>query len=159
VGASRWSYVTSYTGDVAESLRELQEKVLRDGDYCWWDEFGEYTPRPGSLEVLWASDGRWDSGTHSILDMDRVVASTDPPDWRDVAAYGAIRPLAEDSAARIFGTSRPSRAQFEAAAKDHASPRHVELAAEVTMRWSGLYVLLYEGGRATEVGFWGSSGD
>jgi hypothetical protein len=159
VGASGWSYVTPYRADVAESLRALQEKVLRDGDYYWWDEPGEYTPRPGSLEVLWASDGRWDSGTHSILDMDRVVASADPPDWRDGAAYGAIRPLPEDSAVRIFGTSRPSRAQFEAAAKDYASPQHDELVAEVTMRWAGLYVLLYEGDRVTEIGFWGISGD
>jgi len=27
------------------------------------------------------------------------------------------------------------------------------------MRWTGLYVLLYEGDTVTEVGFWGSSGD
>jgi hypothetical protein len=144
---------------VAGSLRELQEKVLRDGDYYWWDEFEEYAPRPGSLEVLWTGDGRWDSGTHSILDTDRVVASTNPPDWRDGAAYGAIRPVTQDAAVRIFGTSRPSRAQFEAAAKEYASPRQDELVAEVTMRWAGLYVLLYEGGRVTEVGFWGISGD
>jgi len=159
VGASEWSYVTPFLGDVAGSLRELQEKVLRDGDYYWSDDFEEYTPRPGSLEVLWASDDRWNSGTHSILDVDRVVASTDPPDWRDGAAYGAVRPVTEEAAVRIFGTPRSSRAQFEAAADDCASPRHAELIAEVTMRWTGLYILLREGDRVTEVGFWGFSGD
>jgi len=144
---------------VAGSLRELQEKVLGDGDYYWWDDFEEYAPRPGSLEALWAGEDRWEAGTHSILDMDRVVTSADRPDWRDGAAYGAVRPVTRDAAVRVFGTARPSRARFEAAADDYASPRHAELTAEVTMRWTGLYVLLYDGDTVTGVGFWGFSGD
>ncbi len=146
-------------GDVAAALRELQEQVLRDGGYYWWDELGEHDPRPASLEAWWASADRWESGTHSILDMDRVVAAADPPEWRHIADYGAVRPLSADGAVRLFGTSRPSRAEFEAVAGDYESPRYEEFMGEVTMRWTGLYVLLHEGERAAEVGFWGRSGD
>ena len=160
MGSSEWSYVTKYQGDAAVALRELQECVFRDGDYCWWDEFGEYEPRPESVEAYWANEGRWESGTHSILDIDRVVDTTDPPDdWVNPADIGTVRPLAADRVRRLFGTTRPTRAQFEALAKDYANPRHRELTGEVRVRWTGFYVLLHDGDTPTEIGFWGRSGD
>jgi hypothetical protein len=33
MGASGWSYVASYRGDVDESLQELRERVFRDRQY------------------------------------------------------------------------------------------------------------------------------
>jgi hypothetical protein len=69
----------AWLGDAAAALRELRERVFREGDYQWWDEFGEFEPRPDSVEGIWAADGRWRSGTHSILDIDRVADTTDPP--------------------------------------------------------------------------------
>ena len=159
MGASWWSYVTRYRGDVAAALRELQERVFDEGDYCWWDEFGDYAPRPTSVEQIWADPGQWASGTHSILDIDRAVDTTDPPGGVGNTEHGTVRPLAAASAARLFGTARPSRAQFEALAEDYANPRHREFISEVRARWTGCYVLLYDGDTPTEVGFWGYSGD
>jgi len=159
MGASGWAYVTRYRGDAAAALRELQERVFRDGDYQWWDEFGEFEPRPDSVEGIWAADGRWTSGTHSILDIERVADTTDPPGWEFGGDLGTVWPLAADRVEWMFGTARPSRAQFEALAMDYAHPLHAALMDEVGPRWTGLYVLLYEGETPTEIGFWGFSGD
>jgi hypothetical protein len=159
MGASWWSYVTRYHGDVAAALRELQERVFDEGDYYWWDEFGDYEPRPTSVDQIRTDPERWTSGTHSILDIDRAVDTTDPRNGVSSTDHGTVRPLAAASAARLFGTARPSRAQFEGLAGDHANPRHNEFISEVRARWTGCYVLLYDGDTPAEVGFWGYSGD
>jgi hypothetical protein len=58
------------------------------------------------------------------------------------------------------GTGHPSRAEFESLANDaEKNPRHRDFLDEDYMRWTGHYLLLYEGEVPTEVGFWGSSGD
>lgn len=160
MGASGWSYVTPYRGDVAESLRELRERVFRDKAYYWWDDFEEDEPRPAAIAGIWASEEMKQSGTHSILDVDRVVGTTEAPgggNWR--TDLGTVRPLAADAIVRHFGTAKPSRAQFEALADNPEAPGFAEFIGEVTMSWTGRYVLLYDNGQPTEVGFWGYSGD
>jgi hypothetical protein len=138
------------------ALQELRERVFRDREYFWWDDFEEDEPRPATIEGIWASEHMKDSGTHSILDVSRVVATTEEPSWDNWREdFGTVRPLAEDRVLRHFGTERPTRAQFEAL----TGPGHAEFICEVQMRWTGLYVLLYEGDAPTEVGIWGFSGD
>jgi hypothetical protein len=154
MGASGWHYVAPYHGSVAASLRELQEQVFRDRDYWWWDEFGDWEPVPASLEELWDRESGWDSGTHSILDI-REGIGVGRADWPDFQ----IRALAPDEVEALFGMALPSRAVFEALARDRDNPRYDQFWGAVTMRWTGLYVFLYEGDTPTEVGFWGFSGD
>jgi hypothetical protein len=154
MGASGWHYVAPYHGNVAAALRDLQERVFRERDYSWWDEFGDWEPVPASLEELWARESGWDSGTHSILDI-REGIDVGPVDWPDFR----IRGLDPDEVEDLFGTGRPSRDDFEALARNPASPRAAEFHGAVTMRWTGRYVLLFEEGKPTEVGFWGYSGD
>lgn len=158
MGASGWSYVTRYSGDVGAALRELQERVFLDGDYSWWDEFGEYEPRPGSVEEIWDSKQGWVSGTHSILDIDRGADTTGQPEPGG-DDHRKVRPLAADAVMSLFGTARPSPAQFKAIALDYAHPSHGALMAQVEVRWTGLYVLLYDEDTPTQIGFWGFSGD
>jgi len=154
MGASGWRYVAPYDGSVAGALRELQERVFRERDYWWWDEFGDWEPVPASLEELWDRESGRDSGTHSILDIRQGIgaASADWPDFQ-------IRALVPDKVEALFGTGRPSRADFEALARDRDNPRYDQFRGAVTMRWTGLYVFLYERDTPTEVGFWGFSGD
>lgn len=160
MGASGWSYVTSYRDDVAQSLRELRERVFRDKAYNWWDDFEEDEPRPATIDGIWASEYMKESGTHSILDVSRVVETTRAPSWDNAREdLGTVRPLAAGAIQRHFGTSQPSRAQFEALTDDPKAPGFAEFIGEVTMRWTGRYVLLYDNGQPTEVGFWGHSGD
>ena len=154
MGASGWKYVAPYHGDVAAALRELQERVFRERDYWWWDEFGDYEPVPASVEELWARESGWDSGTHSILDIREGIA-TDPEFWPEYRVWA----LAPDKVEALFGTTQPTRAAFEALAGDYGNPRRDGLWGAVRERWTGLYVLLYEGDAPTEVGFWGYSGD
>jgi len=152
--------MTAYRGDVAESLRELRERVFRDKDYFWWDDFEEDEPRPATIDGIWDSEMMKGSGTHSILDVSRVVATTDAAsedNWDE--DFGTVRPLAPGRVLRHFGNGRPTRAQFEALAGDYQAPGFMEFTGEVQMRWTGLYVLLYEGDTPAEVGFWGFSGD
>jgi hypothetical protein len=154
MGASDWHYVAPYHGNVAASLRELQERVFQERDYSWWDEFGDWEPVPASLDELWDRESGWDSGTHSILDIREGIGAgrADSPDFQ-------IRALAPDKVEALFGTGRPSRADFEAVARDRDHPRYHPFYGAVTMRWTGVYVLLYEDDKPTEVGFWGYSGD
>lgn len=161
MGASGWSYVTPFRGDVAASLRELRERVFQEKDYYWWDDFEEDEARPETIAGIWDSETMQETGTHSILDVDRVLATTDPPDWTNHDDYGTVRPLREDRIRHHFGTDQPTPAQFEAidASADDETRRAFH--DELTMRSAGLYVLLYEAGsdEPTHVGFWGYSGD
>lgn len=159
MGASDWRYVTPYHGDVAAALQELRERVFRDKQYYWWDLLEEDDPRPASIDGIWASQQMRESGTHSILDVGRVVTTTDLPDYRNPGDYGTVRPLAPDRVAHHFGTTHPTGAQFEALAMDISSPGHGDFINELTMRGAGLYVLLYDRETPAEVGFWGYSGD
>jgi hypothetical protein len=159
MGASGWSYVTPYRGDVSAALRELRERVFRDREYYWWDDFEEDGPHPGSIDELLSHGSVAESGTHSILDVNKVVATTDLPDWHRTEDYGTVRPLAPDRILHHFGTDRPSRSRFETLSKDQQAPGFIDFIDEVKMRGTGLYVLLYDGDTPTEVGFWGFSGD
>jgi hypothetical protein len=159
MGASGWSYVTAYRGDATESLRELRERVFRDKEYHWADDLDEGEPRPATIEGIWASEEMRQSGTHSILDMSRVVETTAPPGCdHSRADLGTIRPLAAERVIRYFGTGRPSRARFEELA-DGLDPASEDFITEVQMGDTGLYVLLYDEDTPTEIGFWGFSGD
>src|SRR5262249_2529984 len=114
MSASGWSYVTAYQGDAAESLRELRERVFRDKEYHWADEIEEDEPRPATIEGSGASEEMGQSGTHSILEVSRVVETTAPPSWDNRREdLGTIRPMAAERVIRYFGTGRPSRARFE----------------------------------------------
>lgn len=154
MGASGWHYVAPYGGSVAGALRELQERVFRERDYYWWDEFGDWEPVPASVEELWERESGWSSGTHSVLDM-REGIGIGPVEWPDYQ----VRGLDPAGVKALFGTALPSRADFEALARDHDDPRYTEFWGAVPMRWTGLYVFLSDGSTPSEVGFWGFSGD
>ena len=159
MGASEWTYVTPFRGDVAESLRELRERVFRDKDYFWWDDFEEDEPRPATIEGIWDNEEMKHSGTHSILDVSRVVDTTQAPSWDNWQEdLGTVRPLTAQQIIRYFGTERPTRAQFEALTADSMAPTTRKFMDEM-IRGTGRYLLLYDGGTPAEVAFWGFSGD
>jgi hypothetical protein len=146
VGASGWDYVAEYSGDPMAALQALREQVLASGDFLWDDENDYPAPRPSTLaelDEIRQDDDFWEVGTHSVLDVDRVVPSG--PDRE-----ATVQELPPDEARAAFGTTTPSRAQFEAAGLD---------VLPWGERWSGRYQLLYDGGRPTHIAFWGASGD
>jgi hypothetical protein len=166
MGSSHWSYAAPYTGDASTSLRALQERLIRDRDYYWYWAQGypgvEFRPWPESLDELWDCEDHWHSGSGSILDIQRVVDTTRPPsDFHFNDDYSTVRPASRDRIRRLFGTEKPTRAQFEALATDRQNPNHDSFWFEERMRWTGHYVFLYADGDDTpaEIGFWGDSGD
>jgi hypothetical protein len=147
VGKSGWDYVVEYRGDPAAALAELRAATLASGDFYWEDESEEHIgPRPETLAELDAfreDDEFWEIGTHSVLDVDRVIGSSE----RD--GDGTVRQLSEDEAVEFFGTATPTREQYEAAGEP--MPDHDG--------WSGFCQLLYADGHPTEIAFWGATGD
>lgn len=85
MGASGWGYVTPYRGSLEATLEALHdeafEELYGDGD--------EY----GSREELYADEEfMGEEGTHSILDVQRLVETTEPPQQRETD-YFTLRPL------------------------------------------------------------------
>lgn len=170
MGASGWEYRAPYAGSVEATLIAVQEQVLVSGDFIWpWDyvdpedrDEGEVVPRPSSLVGLNAAKENeefWGEGTHTILDIDRVIA-----DGTD--QVGAIRPLSSAELHQVFGTQQPSAADFDrvyqleqAAMAEWDPDRTGPLGDLEGERWSGRSIVIYEDGTPAEVYFWGFSGD
>jgi hypothetical protein len=169
MGASGWQYRVPYAGSVEETLIRLQEQILASDDYIWpWEgrddgpnpyadlfevEPSEDVPRPSSLADLNAAkeiEAFWEEGTHTILDVDRVIAAGD-----DQA--GAIRALSPQELSRVFGTVQPSAADFSRIHRDQwwTGP----LGDLLGESWTGRSLMIYSDGTSAEVYFWGISGD
>ncbi|MFI7349352.1 hypothetical protein ACIBSR_24270 [Streptomyces sp. NPDC049936] len=157
MGASGWNYITTYDGDVEAALATLQAGVFQE-------EYG-HDARYRSLEALYEDKEYMGSeGTHTILDIDTVVATDDPPTDSDIADYGTLRPLALDRVMYHLGTDRPSVEQYEdlIAASERTSgheENRQSLLGECQMRWTGYYVVLYSGDSPTHLWIFGFSGD
>ncbi|MGW1407422.1 hypothetical protein [Streptomyces sp. NPDC002403] len=157
MGAGGWDYVTGYDGDVEAALEALRTRLFRE-------QYGDGS-RYRSLEELYEdAEFMGNEGTHTILDIDRVVATDDPPTQSRPSDYGTLRPLALGRVVHHFGTDRPTVAQYEelvAAADDAASHEEHErsLLGECRMRWTGRYVVLYADDQPTHLGVFGFSGD
>ncbi|MGW4650786.1 hypothetical protein [Kitasatospora sp. NPDC004289] len=160
MGASGWNYVTPYRGGVGASLEALREEVFAR-EYGGGEEYG-------TIEELYADEEFMEEeGTHSILDIHRIVQSTERPQPSSAADYFTVRPLAPARLLVHFGTERPTVQQFEdAIARSYTRMQgrrpgdpDPSLLGEHEMRWTGFYVLLHTEGRPTHVGFFGASGD
>ncbi|GGW65606.1 hypothetical protein GCM10010503_48450 [Streptomyces lucensis JCM 4490] len=158
MGASGWEYVTPYEGTVEKSLEVLHARVFQElyGD--------DATYR--NLEELWQDEEfMGEEGTHSILDIDRVVHTPAAPSSHNVADYGTLRPLAHERVVHHFGTDRPTPARFEEVLAQAQTAigtpfdRPETLLDECRMRWTGVYVVLYTGDEPTHLGIFGFSGD
>ena len=168
MGASGWDYRVRFVKSVQESLVALQADVLARNDYIWpWEfdsedleeleelEDDEIIPRPTSLADLAAAkrvEEFWEEGTHSILDVERVTRADGPDE------FAAIRPLTAPELAQVFGTERPTAADFDPVrAPGPSGP----LEDFMGPRWSGRSLVIYGDDRESpvEVYFWGYSGD
>ncbi|MEU6535234.1 hypothetical protein [Streptomyces sp. NPDC047000] len=158
MGASGWEYVTPYRGTVEKSLEALHARVFQElyGDDTTYRD----------LEELWQDEEfMGEEGTHSILDIDRVVHTTTAPSNHNVADCGTVRPLAHERRVHHFGNDRPTVPQFEEllaqarAALGGGPDRADTLLDECRMRWTGVHVVLYTGDEPTHLGIFGFSGD
>jgi len=158
MGGSSWEYTVSFEVDVATTLAALHQQLFEQEFANGWADLGE----------LWQDEEFMGNiGTHTILDVHCIVDSSDAPDWRSGDDYNTLRPLAAERIRHHFGTERPSRRQYEALRAEQQLPPFeprtpqspVTLDDECRMRWTGRYLLLYDGAGPTDVAFWGYSGD
>ena len=87
--ASGWEYVVPYQEDLGAALAALHREVFEQGDYVKPSEWS--LPDPSSLDDL-KQERYWEflgnCGTHSIIDVFKVVPVDSDPD-----EFGTIRPL------------------------------------------------------------------
>lgn len=158
MGASGWEYVTPFDGSVERALESLHAQVFQE-------EYGDDDTYE-TLEELYADEEFMEEeGTHSILDIERVVHTSNAPSERRAEDFSTLRPLAPDRVAHQFGTDRPTPEQFQARldeayeARSGRTDSKGDLIDECQMRWTGLYVILHTGDEPTHLGIFGYSGD
>ncbi|MFI1170020.1 hypothetical protein [Streptomyces melanogenes] len=157
MGASGWDYIIRYDGDTKAALTALQDRVFEE-------EYGDHAHYRSIEDLYEDAEFMGNEGTHTILDIDRVVATDDPPTQSDMADYGTLRPLALNRVVHHFATDRPSVERYEqlvTAAHEAASyeEHQQSLLGECQMRWTGYYIALYTGDNPTHLGIFGLSGD
>ena len=119
----------------ATQIRGLRQATAKRGA-----KGGRHRPkRRGSITELLERAG--ESGTHSILDIERV--SEQP-------GFGVAAPLTADSLRQAFGTDVPTHDEVE---------RHWPDVAERLGRWQACYLVVYRDGEPHEYAFIGCSGD
>ena len=138
-----------YQPDFGAALKALQVRVFEDGDYYWHGEWApDRTTLPPTVKELWSDEWTQEAGTHSVLDVDRVVDVDDEDD------FGTVRPLSDVEVPHYFGTVRPTEADFEGAYREGTAD------TSVGERWTGRCTVLYSpAGHPVEIAFWGVSGD
>ena len=132
MGGWPYQYVVPFQDDAQAALDALRADVFARGDY-----YGSET-RPRNIKEAVARSG--DSGTRSILDIDRVSKKPD---------YLRAAPLTAEETARYFGGGQPTVKMIE----------ECEALWEELERGKARYVVAYEEGVPTELVFVGYSFD
>ncbi|GAA4264344.1 hypothetical protein [Dactylosporangium darangshiense] len=173
MGASGWSYVVEYQPDLEAAFETLQAKVFTEGDY-WWAVPGEwgksardYPNRPRTIDELFADERVQESGTHSILDMRRVLPDGEPQKfgWLDAAVTSPFEfdRLFAEYGEPEYGTIAPvtTAEALDRAGVEKVTRDHLEVIDDLAKhRWFGRCAVLHDAaGMPTEIYFWGWSGD
>jgi hypothetical protein len=144
--------------------------VLTTGDY-WWAVRGEFKPasayaeRPTTMDELFADERVQESGTHSILDMDRVLGEGERANlgWLGIGDPAeAMRAMQQGDEPDLATIERVSAQEALACAGVEKLTRaHVEAIDELAHhRWIGRCAVLHDdAGTPVELYFWGHSGD
>jgi hypothetical protein len=147
MGGEPWKTRAPFHPDIAHVLDETRHRVFRDGWYyqerpfATLEELDEFFLRDPREDEEWTGEGA--TGTQSILDI-RGVSSR--------IASGVAAPLADEKLRDLFGTTTPTSEQL-------TEERESELYEMLPTRGECLYVVVYEGGKPSEVVFYGYSWD
>jgi hypothetical protein len=172
MGASGWDYYTEYEADLQRAFEALQARVLAEGDY-WWAVEGKSASdcpdRPRTMAELFADQHVQQSGTHSILDMSRVLPVGEPPKYgwvgglEEVFRSGGGREAIERLGRPEFGTIAPvtPAEAIELVGTDRLTREHADALDNLPYhRGFGRCAVLHDAaGAPAEIYFWGASGD
>jgi hypothetical protein len=149
--------IVPFQQDIGTALDELRRQVFAVGKYLKPSHYGSVfnLPEPSSVDDLFQQEQYWEfmgtSGTHSIIDVPRVVPADFDGDEEE--EFGTIRLLSEDECTELFGSGRPDHAAYDLV---DGMRRHEYVTGG---RWTGRAVILWSGGAPNEIAFWGYSGD
>jgi hypothetical protein len=132
MGGVPWNYFVPFNSSVETALESLRQKVFASGD------FNRSELKPASIDE--AMENAAEEGTRSILD---IMMVGDAPDFCTVC------PLPDRELERLFGTAQPTHS---AVAECHDFYEDIE-------RGQGIYIVVYEGGKPSELFFAGYSFD
>ena len=164
MGASSWHYVVDYQEDVGAAFEALRLRVFEQGEFLdptqtleqILPRIGEIAPKevaaqyraklehwkanpPQTIDAL--LERAAESGTHSILDVERIATKS---------GFGNVRPLRADRIAELTGSAQPTLAQIEQAAYT---------ILEDVDRGEGVVLTAFDAGRPSSLVFLGISGD
>jgi hypothetical protein len=157
MGASGWEYVVRYQQDLGAALDVLRREVFASDEWVKPGSYGDVfdLPEPGSVDDLTEQEQYWEfmgtSGTHSIIDMHRVVPADFP---EDEEVFGTLRLLSDAESIGLFGVAQPGRAEYAPLAGSRRLHDYV-----TDGRWTGRAAVLWAAGAPAEIVFWGYSGD
>lgn len=159
MGASAWCYVEPYAGDIAAALagvrqREFERLFVRD---TYWDDLRP-ADRPftsvDELDDLLENEALGEEGTHTIIDVCELIDSDAYDDDR------TVRPLSDEESLEIFGTSKPTRKDFDRAQERYRARQPGASELWEMDRWSAWCRPLRDAdGVESAIVFWGRSGD
>lgn len=149
MGAEPWFYYVPYQPDVRKAMLELREREFRAGRYnpVIPSPAESPTANPGAQHDS-IDEAREDAdadGTRSILDMEDI--GTEPADPDD-PQFGIVSPIDPELLQELYETTQPT----------HAMVSDLEFLEDVG-RGTGVYIILYDKGKPSEICFAGYSFD
>jgi hypothetical protein len=131
-GSQLWEYCVPYQADLNKVLFELREREFKAG------RFYRSELKPKNIdEAIRIADAE---GTRSIIDIEKVSPT------RDIMA---ISPAPPEKLKALFGTDKPSHGMVENASKKLQHEFQVFL--ETYDRGEGVYIIIYDGDRPSEI--------
>jgi hypothetical protein len=131
-GSQLWEYCVPYQPDMNRVLLELRDREFKAG------RFYRSEMKPKNFdEAIRNADA---AGTRSILDIEKVSPT------RDIMA---ISPAPPEKLTALFGTEKPSHTMIEDASKNMSHEFQVFL--QNYDRGEGVYIIMYEGDRPSEI--------
>ena len=170
MGASGWDYYMPYQEDIYLAFVTLRQLVFEAGEFFWavsGKNAAADPSRPATEDALWAVEVVRLKGTHSILDMYKVLGDGEKPNYGYLPysydtfeeymalvkehgnpEYGVIVPVGEAEAYATAGDTKLTR--------DHVA----QLVPLAKYPGFGRVAVLHdERGTPAELYFWGFSGD
>jgi hypothetical protein len=146
MGGHPWWYLVPYEKDILKGLEALRQREFKAGRYNPAEDFPGFPVNPShapGCKHASIDEAREDAdadGTRSILDVSRI---SEEPD------YDAVAPLGDDALMEFFGTTRPTAEDVE----------DVDELFDQIERGQGLYIVVYEEDKPSQIFFAGYSYD
>jgi hypothetical protein len=148
MGAVPWFYLVPHQADVRQAMLDLRQREFQAGRYhpvVAFPHMTQGTPGARHRTIDLARQAADADGTRSILDMDDVSDDSSDP---DDPQFGVVSRVPDDMLEDLYGTTQPSRDMVQ----------DMEFLEEIE-RGTGVYIIVYDRGKPSEICFAGYSYD